>query len=125
MLLRSARTRHSRLRRELAGLIASGVSNSEACRFVGVNRCTGTRWRYGRTVISSSGAELHYPPMATTRTTCLSGRFLSEDERVLIADRIRAGASLRAIGRYLGRPASTVFAVVPQTAAVPRYDPTC
>jgi IS30 family transposase len=50
---------------------------------------------------------------------------LSEDERVLIADRIRAGASLRAIGRYLGRPASTVFAVVPQTAAVPRYDPTC
>lgn len=92
-------------RRELAGLIASGVSNSEACRFVGVNRCTGTRWRYGRTVISSSGAELHYPPMATTRTTCLSGRFLSEDERVLIADRIRAGASLRAIGRYLGRPA--------------------
>jgi IS30 family transposase len=46
--------------------------------------------------------------MATTRTTCLSARFLSEDERVLIADRVRAGVSLRAIGRELGRPASTV-----------------
>jgi len=89
-------------------LIARGVSNSEACRLVGVNRRTGTRWRYGRTVTSSSGAELHYPPMATTRTACLSARFLSEDERVLIADRVRAGASLRAIGRELVRLASTV-----------------
>jgi len=95
-------------RREFAGSIAKGVSNSEACRLVGVNRRTGTRWRYGRTVTYSSGDELHYPPMATSRTTCLSGRFLSEDERVLIADRVRAGASLRAIGRELGRPASTV-----------------
>ena len=51
------------------------------------------------------GGRAALSPMATTRTTCLSGRFLSEDERVLIADRIRAGASLRAIGRYLGRPA--------------------
>ncbi|MGZ4518345.1 MAG: IS30 family transposase [Mycobacteriaceae bacterium] len=84
------------------------MSNSEACRLVGVNRRTGTRWRYGRTITFTSGTELHYPPMATTRTTCLSARFLSEDERVLIADRVRAGLSLRAIGRELGRPASTI-----------------
>jgi IS30 family transposase len=95
-------------RQEFARLIAKGVSNSEACRLVGVNRRTGTRWRYGRTVTFKSGAELQYPPMAITRTTCLSARFLSEDERVLIADRVRAGTSLRAIGRELGRPASTV-----------------
>jgi transposase, IS30 family len=95
-------------RHEFAQLIAKGVSNSEACRLVGVNRRTGTRWRYGRTVTFKSGAALHYPPMATTRTMCLSARFLSEDERVLIADRVRAGVSLRAIGRELGRPASTV-----------------
>ena len=37
-------------RQEFARLIARGVSNSEACRMVGVNRRTGTRWRYGRTV---------------------------------------------------------------------------
>lgn len=85
-----------------------GVSNFEACRLVGVERRTGTRRRFGRTVTFKSGSELHYPPMATTRATWLSARFLPEDERVLIADRVRAGASLCAIGRELGRPASTV-----------------
>src|SRR3954469_5284674 len=34
-------------------LIAQGVSNSEACRIVGIHRKTGTRWRYGRTVTSA------------------------------------------------------------------------
>ena len=95
-------------RYEFARLIARGVNNSEACRLVGVNRRTGTRWRFGRTVTSSSGAELHYPSMDTPSTTSLSARFLSEDERVVIGDRVRAGASLRAIGRELGRPASTI-----------------
>ena len=95
-------------RQEFGQLIAKGVSNSEACRLVGVNRRTGTRWLYGRKVTCKSGAELHYPPMATTRTTCLPARFLSEDERVLIGDRVRAGMSLQAIGRELGRPAFTV-----------------
>ena len=31
-------------------LIAQGVNNSEACRLVGINRKTGNRWRYGRSV---------------------------------------------------------------------------
>lgn len=48
------------------------------------------------------------PPMATTRTTRLSARFLSRDEQALITDQVRAGASLRAIDRELGRPASMV-----------------
>jgi len=95
-------------RGEFTRLIARGVSNSEACRLVGVNRRTGTRWRYGRTVTSSTGLDLHYPPMTETTTRTLSPRFLSEDERVVIADRVRTGVSLRAIGRELGRPASTV-----------------
>ena len=68
---------------------------------VGVNGRTGTRWRYGRTVTSSSGAELHYQPMTTT-TALLSARFLSEDERIVIGDQVRAGSSLRAIGRTRG-----------------------
>jgi len=95
-------------REEFARLIARGISNSEACRLVGVNRRTGTRWRYGRTIPSTTGVDLHYPPMAITVTTSISPRFLSQDERVVIADRVRGGASLRAIGRELGRPASTV-----------------
>ena len=42
-------------------LIAQGISNTEACRIVGINRKTGTRWRYGRTVLNSAGEALHYP----------------------------------------------------------------
>jgi transposase, IS30 family len=95
-------------REEFVRLIGRGISNSEACRLVGVNRRTGTRWRYGRTVTSSSGAQLQYPAMTSPTATCRSPRFLSEDERILIADRVSAGVSLRAIGRELGRPASTV-----------------
>lgn len=95
-------------REQFARLIARGVSNSKACRLVGVNRRTGTRWRYGRTTTSSDGLDRHYPPMAINATRSLSARFLSEDERVVIADRLRAGVSLRAIGRELGRSASTV-----------------
>ncbi|NMM25009.1 MAG: IS30 family transposase [Phycicoccus sp.] len=88
-------------------LIARGVSNAEACRVVGVHRRTGTRWRLGRTVICSSGSELHYQPVRTTAAPGLSARYLSEDERIVVGDRVRAGVSLRGIGRELGRPAST------------------
>ena len=84
-------------------LIARGVSNAEACRVVGVHRRTGTRWRLGRTVISSSGSALHYQPVTTTAAPGLSARYLSEDERIVIGDRVRAGVSLRGIGRELGR----------------------
>jgi len=44
-------------------LIAQGVSNSEACRRVGVNRKTGCRWRHGRTTRDSVGRARHYPPV--------------------------------------------------------------
>ncbi len=48
-------------------LIVRGVSNAEACRIVGINPRTGKRWRHGRTVTSSGGRRLHYPPVITTR----------------------------------------------------------
>jgi IS30 family transposase len=38
----------------------------------------------------------------------ISPRFLSQDERLLIADRLRDKASLRSIARQLGRPVSTI-----------------
>jgi hypothetical protein len=38
------------LRQVFERLVARGVSNSEACRVVGINRRTGTRWRYGRAI---------------------------------------------------------------------------
>jgi integrase len=50
-------------RQEFGRLIALGVNNSEACRRVGIHRRTGTRWRFGRTIMSSTGFELHYAPV--------------------------------------------------------------
>ena len=44
-------------------LIAQGVSNAEACRRVGINRRTGTRWRFGRTVRNTAGEVVQYPPV--------------------------------------------------------------
>ncbi len=44
-------------------LVAQGVSNAAACRRVGINRRTGTRWRFGRTVFNTAGEAVQYPPV--------------------------------------------------------------
>jgi transposase-like protein len=91
-----------------AQLIAAGVNNSEACRQVGIDRKTGSRWRYGRTVRNSAGERVHYPPVKITEPRLRSPRYLSEAERILIADLLRAGHGVRAIAGRLGRAASTI-----------------
>ena len=88
-------------RQEYARLTARGVSNAEACRLVGVNRRTGTRWRYGRSVPTRDGRQLHYRAMVDTTVVERSERFLSEEERMLIADRRRTKVSNQdPAGRY-------------------------
>jgi lambda repressor-like predicted transcriptional regulator len=94
--------------RLIARLIARGTSNAEACRLVGINSRTGKRWRHGRTITSSSGAGLHYPPVIGAREREISPRYLSEEERVSIADLRRAGLGVRAIAAKLQRSPSTV-----------------
>lgn len=91
-----------------ARLIRQGVSNSEACRIVGVHRRTGTRWRYGRTILNTVGRPVHYPPVASTVSKPVHPRYLSSDERITIADLRRAGSTVRDIARELGKAASTV-----------------
>ena len=71
-------------------LIAQGVGNSEACRLVGINRKTGSRWRYGRSVRNAAGEVLHYAPVKITPAKPRSPRYLLEDERIVIADLLRA-----------------------------------
>ena len=91
-----------------ARLIAQGVPSAEACRVVGVNSRTGKRWRHGRTIVSRSGARLHYPPVISARKSEVSSRYVSEEERVLIADLHRHGLSMRAIAVEIDRSPSTV-----------------
>jgi len=113
------------VRRAFERLVAGGVSNSEACRSVGINRRTGTRWRYGRDIPVTGGRTLHYPPLITTgRTTPISARFLSEDERIMIADLRRTGATVRMIANELGRSPSTISRELRRNAdPVGRYRP--
>ena len=89
-------------------LIAQGVSNAEACRLVGINRKTGTRWRYGRSVRNSAGALVHYPPVKITQARPRSPRYLSEQERIVIADLLAAKMTVRGIAAQLGRSPSTI-----------------
>jgi transposase, IS30 family len=121
-------------RQEYAELRARGVSNAEACRIVGINRRTGTRWLYGRSVPCPTGGEVHYPPVINHQKTERSERYLSEDEREFIAERLRVGESLGAIGRELGRAPSTISREVarngdeagvyrPAAATAPRHRP--
>jgi transposase, IS30 family len=96
-------------RERFVRLIGQGVSNSEACRIVGINRRTGTRWRFGRDILNTAGKLVHYP--AVTRspiTTERSVRYLSLGERSTIADLHRRGMGVRAIATELGRAPSTV-----------------
>lgn len=90
-------------------LIGQGVSNSEACRIVGVNPRTGTRWRFGRNILNTAGIVVHYPAVTTSPTTVeRSPRYLSIDERSTIADLHRRGMGVRAIAAELSRAPSTV-----------------
>lgn len=92
-------------------LMKQGFNNSEICRTLGINRKTGTRWRHGRAVKDPlTGRVYLYPAVSLVREPAevISSRYLSEDERITIADRYRAGHSLRSIAAELGRAPSTI-----------------
>ncbi len=99
-------------REQFARLIAQGYNNSEACRIAGINRRTGKRWRHGRTITTRDGRKLHYAPViaarAGRRVREISDRYLSEQERVRIADLRQAGHGVRAIAEQTGRSPSTI-----------------
>jgi IS30 family transposase len=94
---------------QFSRLIAGGVSNSEACRTVGIHRRTGTRWRYGRSHVNSAGERVHYPPVHTTKPPKpRHPRYLSLVERTLIADLHRQGQAARSIANTLNRSPATI-----------------
>ena len=96
-------------------LMSQGMQNSVACRQVGVNRKTGQRWRLGRVVKDAKHGEYSYAPIVPPVVE-LSTRYLSDQERFVIADGVRAGRSKRSIARELGRSVSTVCREVARNA---------
>lgn len=96
-------------REKLAGLLRDGTSLSEAARLVGVNRRTAKRWRNGRAIRYADGRVLKLGPVITTTGPKeYSPRYLSEDERIRLADLRREKRTIRDIGRLMGRSPSTI-----------------
>jgi transposase, IS30 family len=98
-------------------LIAQGVGNSEACRVVGINRRTGTRWRFGRTILNTAGEAVQYPPVRVLRSPKQRHpRYLSFAERTMIADLRREKHTVRQIAAEIGRSPATVSREVRRNA---------
>ena len=97
-------------KRELfARLIGEGVSLSQAAREVGINRRTGKRWRNGRVLRYADGRVLNLAPVINVpEVKAYSARYLSEDERIRLADLRREKRSMREIAVLLGRSPSTI-----------------
>jgi IS30 family transposase len=113
-------------REAFAKLIAEGVPSGRACRMVGINRRTGKRWRNGRR-IPSGGRVLNLPPVITPAVPVAkrySARYLSEDERVCLADLRQERRTMRDIAALMGRSLSTISRELARGAdAVGRYGP--
>jgi IS30 family transposase len=88
-------------------LMRQGWNNNDASKAVGICRKTGTRWRLGRNE-TKNGSTHSYPAIEPVNTTSISARFLSEQERVRIADLHRIGHSMRSIAAELDRAVSTI-----------------
>ena len=89
-------------------LIAGGSTLQAACDAVEVNRRTGRHWR------QATGGQV---PRKKPEP---SGRYLSLEERLQIADQHLAGIGVRAIAVQLARPASTVSRELCRNAAAPK-----
>ncbi|MEY9214613.1 IS30 family transposase [Thermobifida halotolerans] len=105
-------------RERYLALVEQGYSNTQASRMVGVHPRTGREWRYGRpegrkkrprspakdapaTSAGSAGCNRRIEARGT-------GRYLGEDGRIHIADRLREEASIRTVAAELGRAPSTI-----------------
>jgi IS30 family transposase len=89
-------------------LLAQGWTLAAARREVGVSRSTGHNWRNGHMVRLKDGTVRFVPPLDPLTTRVISSRFLSDAERIEIADRRQTGETIRAIAAAIGRSPSTV-----------------
>jgi transposase, IS30 family len=77
-------------------------------RELGISRSIARIWKNGTTVRLKDGSVKVVPPLEPSSTRVISPRFLSEDERVRIADLAAEGLGPTVIGAHLGRSASTI-----------------
>lgn len=86
------------------------MSSREACQIVGISRRTGRRWRNGNGTKpwKRSGPARTARKVLPPEQVISSSRYLTQDERIYIADRVREKASVRKIAAELKRSPSTI-----------------
>jgi transposase, IS30 family len=94
--------------RNFGRLIDQGVSVSEACRCLGIDRKTGHWWKNGGVIYRNGAERVVVPVIGQVPAREASPRYLSLDERTVIADGVLAGKSAHTIAAELGRAVSTV-----------------
>jgi IS30 family transposase len=85
-----------------------GWSILAAAREVGVSRTTGNNWSRGYKTYRKGEVVGFVPALDRLAVREVSSRFLSQDERIEIADMRQAGCSVRKIADRLGRAPSTI-----------------
>ncbi|OHU47626.1 IS30 family transposase [Mycobacteroides chelonae] len=89
-------------------LLAQGYGVRESSKIIGVNYRTVKRWRSGDTRCGHTN-RAGRPAQPYARTYRLvSSRYLSVQNRIVIADALSAGESIRSIAATLGRSPSTI-----------------
>jgi IS30 family transposase len=73
-----------------------------------VSRSSGANWARGHKVYRNGVVVGFVPPLDRLAVRQISSRYLSQDERIEIADLRQSGLSLRAIASQLGRAPSTI-----------------
>lgn len=91
-------------------LVSSGMNFTQAAKAVGISKRTGKVWRNGRGRSSGRNerALVDWYRGDMDEPKKIDGYYLSQDERIAIADGVRAGESIRSIAARLGRSPSTV-----------------
>ena len=95
-------------RQRFLQLRQQGWSIRAAAREAGVSRASGNRWSSGYKTYRHGQVTGFVPALDPRAMRRISARFLSQDERVEIADLRRAGWSIRQIAAQLGRAPSTI-----------------
>jgi transposase, IS30 family len=94
-----------------------------AAREVGVSRSTGKNWSGGYKVYRHGQVTGFVPPLERLAVRQISARFLSQDERIEIADLRQAGTGIRQIAVRTGRSPSTISRELRRNATAAGYRP--
>lgn len=105
-------------RQRFMQLQEQGWSIAAAAREVGVSRTAGHNWARGYKTYKAGAVVGFVPALDRREVRVVSDRFLSQDDRVRIADLHHAGLSAREIAAQLGRAPSTISRELSRNSSV-------